>query len=111
MGGEGKQAQGRRGQTGDKTQGQDTHVSRPSVTSQAKGHRTTCLFLPQEGHRGSPSHPLMLQARPGAGAPQGSTQAWGTSPPSGSQPSAFRSGRKRDLTFSFSRAPETPRLR
>ena len=43
MGGEGKQAQGRRGQTGDKTQGQDTHVSRPSVTSQAKGHRTTCV--------------------------------------------------------------------
>lgn len=43
MGARAKQAQGRRGQKGDKTQGQNTHVSCPSVTSQAKGHRTTCV--------------------------------------------------------------------
>lgn len=57
MGTRAKQAQGRRGQKGDTTQGQGTHVPCPSVTSQAKGHWTTCLFLPQEGQRKPVSSP------------------------------------------------------
>lgn len=108
--GAGEAGPGKAGTERGQAQGQGTHIPCLPVTSQAKGHWTTRVCFCHKRDRGSLSRPLTLQARPGAGTP-GERQAWGTSPhPWGASP-PLSGQHGRDLTFSFSQAPETPRLR
>lgn len=104
MGTRAKQAQEGKDK-GDKTQGQGTLSPVLLMTSQAKAHWTTrvCFCL---GNRGSLSRPS-LQARPRSWDSRGKS-AWETSPPW--EPAPLSGQHERDLTFSFSQAPETPGL-